>query len=442
MRILYVTAGYPPESLGGVELHIAGLARAAAAAGDEPLVLARSGRPGLPHLGVLDETIEGVPVTRLGNTFEDATTFERLYDHPGLADAVGEQVRRLAPDVVHIHHLTCLSVGVIDRCRALGVPVVMTLHDFWMGCPRGQRITAGLDLCPEIKLGKCLPCLRELWPHVLGRGRAPDAPAEERDAGDMALLEAYHGRIHQVLGLVDQLITPSAFMQRMYAAYGVEAARIRVVENGLPRARWAAALAAAPRRVRGDGGRLRVGFIGSVLPSKGAHLAVAAVKRLGDPLGIALEVWGEVLPFHHDRGYGQRLQQQMAGFESAITLKGPYANEDLPGILAGLDVVVVPSIWYEAYGLTIREAFLAGVPVVTADHGAMAEAVRDGETGLLFRAGDSASLADALRRLADSPELRRRLAGSPDWVRDETETAAELREVYDRAVRSTRGEPG
>ena len=142
MRILYVTAGYPPESLGGVELHVAGLARAAATMGDEPCVLARSGRPGLGHLDVLDEEVDGVPVTRLGNTFEDATSFERLYDHDGLADAVAAQVRRLAPDVVHVHHLTCLSVGVVERCRALGVPVVMTLHDFWMGCPRGQRITA------------------------------------------------------------------------------------------------------------------------------------------------------------------------------------------------------------------------------------------------------------------------------------------------------------
>jgi glycosyltransferase involved in cell wall biosynthesis len=79
--------------------------------------------------------------------------------------------------------------------------------------------------------------------------------------------------------------------------------------------------------------------------------------------------------------------------------------------------------------------------VVTADHGAMAEAVTDGVTGLLFRAGDSASLADALRTLADAPELRRRLAGRPEWVRDEAETASELRGVYARLVERAAGGP-
>jgi len=442
VHVLFVTASYLPESVGGVELHVAGLARALQSQGHRATVFARTGRAGLPHLQTVTESVAGVEVVRLANTFEDATRFERMISHPGIDEAFERTLVRLRPDVVHVHHLTCLSTTLVERCRRHGVPVMMTLHDFWMGCPRGQRVTAGLDLCPTIRLSKCLPCLRELWPHLLGRGRAPDLPAEERDASDLALLEQYHASILSTLGSLDRLCTPSRFMRDMYLDYGVPADKLVVVENGLPLQGPGALRRVARRPAERATGPLRIGYIGSVLPSKGVHLLLEAVRRLGDPAGMRLDIWGEVLPFHNDRSYGARLEALRRGWESAITLHGRYENADLPAILAGTDVLVVPSIWYEAFGLTIREAFLAGVPVVTANHGALAEAVEDGVTGLLFEAGDASSLADALRRLADDPGLRARLAAHPGPVRDEQDAARQLLGLYDQLVRGRQPGPG
>lgn len=430
MRILFVTASYLPESVGGVELHVAGLVRSLRAAGHGCAVAARTARAGQPHLSTRTDDVDGVPVVRLANTFEDATSLESLYAHPGIADALMGVVDGFLPDVVHVHHLTCLSTAFLDRLCERRVPTVMTLHDFWMGCPRGQRITAGLSLCPEIRLEKCVPCLRELWPHLLGGSPGSEASADERDAVDRARLEQYHATMQRVLSGVDRLVTPSAFMRRMYEDYGVPANRIRVVANGLPTAAWRGATPRVPRAA----GPLRVGFIGSVLPSKGVHLLLEAFRRLGDPLAMQVHVWGEVLPFHNDTTYGERLAALRTGFEASITLHGRYANDDLPRILDELDVVVVPSLWYEAFALTIREAWLAGVPVVTSNHGAMAEAVDDGVSGLLFEAGDPASLAAALRRLVEDADLRRRLGRCAHLVRDEGDAAAELLSIYEELL--------
>lgn len=425
MRVLFLGASYLPESVGGVELHIEGLCRALAEAGHEPVVLARTGNPEVGHLELKHEEVGAVPVWRLGNDFSDATELRKLYAHPGIDAAILRAVDEIEPDLVHVHHLTCLSTTVLAALADRGIPTLMTLHDFWMGCPRGQRITAGLELCPEIRLEKCVPCLRELWPHLLGVQPSPDAPSEEKDAHDRAALEEYHATIQRMLGEVAVLVTPSAFMARMFAAYGVKREKLRVVANGLPTARFEG-VAARPLH----DGPLRVGFLGSVLPSKGVHLLIEAWRRLGDPLGMQLHIWGEALPFHNDRSYGERLAAQ-AGGDSAVTLHGRYENAQVPELLADLDVLVVPSIWYEAFALTIREAFLAGVPVIAANHGAMAEAVDDGVTGLLFEAGDSASLAACLRRLADDPGLRKRLAeNARPTVRDEADTAAELLQLY------------
>jgi glycosyltransferase involved in cell wall biosynthesis len=428
MRILFITASYLPESVGGVELHVAGLARALTAAGHECSVLCRTGRPEVGHLELVRDRHEGIEVVRLGNTFEDATSLQRLYAHEGIAKLVLGVVDELSPDVCHVHHLTCLSTAILEGLAARGVPSVMTLHDFWMGCPRGQRITAGLEPCPEIQLSKCVPCLRELWPHLLGPGAGSELGHDEQFAADTALLEDYHTDIRRSLGSVDALVTPSAFMARMFEDYGLPAGSVAVVENGLPSAAYASA-------AREPGGLpLRIGFIGSVLPSKGVHLLLEAYLRLDDPNGMRLDIWGEVLPFHNDRSYGERLEALALGHESEICLHGAYDNAELPTILSSLDVVVVPSLWYEAFCLTIREAFLAGVPVVTANHGAMAEAVEDGVTGLLFEPGDVPSLAAALRRLADDPALRRRLSDCAQRVRDEQDCAAELLGVYQRVT--------
>ncbi len=457
MRILFVSAGYLPEAVGGVELHVAGLARAMTAAGHECAVFTRTGRPDVAHLATVTDTFEGVPVTRMGNTFEDATSLELIYAHEGIADVFMASVEAFSPDLVHIHHLTCLSTRIVDRLTEAGIPTVMTLHDFWMGCPRGQRITSALEPCPVIDLSRCVPCLRELWPHLLGAGAHSGTAVIDTaviDTADREAVSRYHDAMLAVLGKVTALVTPSVFMRDTFEAQGVPVGRIEVVENGLPTGRWAGVAAeraagttrAVGRAVGRDGASgaasgpgqpgtpLRVGYIGSVLASKGVHVLLEAARRLPDPARVVLDIWGEVLPFHHDRDYGARLDALRQGHEASIRLHGRYAQERLPGILAELDVVVVPSLWYEAYCLTIREARLAGVAVVVSDHGALAEAVRHDVDGLLFTPGDADALAAALSRLLDEPGLAARLVAASPTIRDESEAALQLRALYDRCV--------
>ena len=93
--------------------------------------------------------------------------------------------------------------------------------------------------------------------------------------------------------------------------------------------------------------------------------------------------------------------------------QGAYHRVDLPRLMAAVDWVVVPSLWWENAPLVIQEAFLHRRPVICADIGGMAEMVRDGVDGLRFAVGDSAELAEAMRRAADEPDLWQRLAQLP-----------------------------
>ncbi len=118
------------------------------------------------------------------------------------------------------------------------------------------------------------------------------------------------------------------------------------------------------------------------------------------------------------------------GWESAIGFHGRYENREVPKILSNIDVLVVPSIWYEAFCLTLREAFLAGVPVIVSNFGAMAEAVDDGETGLLFNVGDCVDLSEKMKQLMTDSRLRTKLAESHKEVATVKESTAALKKVY------------
>ena len=103
------------------------------------------------------------------------------------------------------------------------------------------------------------------------------------------------------------------------------------------------------------------------------------------------------MPFHDDRDYLDRLKSRAIGLRN-VFFHGAYLPAELPRILSELDVLVVPSLWWESFCLTIREAQLAGVPVIASDLGAMREALDGEECGLLFHAGDARELADRIDR--------------------------------------------
>ena len=116
---------------------------------------------------------------------------------------------------------------------------------------------------------------------------------------------------------------------------------------------------------------------------------------------------------------------------------GPYDHQALGQILAELDVVVVPSIWYENQPLVILEAFAARVPVVATDLGGMQELVRDRCNGLLFLRGDALALARCLEQLAQDRALLTRLRQGIQQVKGIEAHVRELETVYQQLVNPT-----
>ncbi len=166
------------------------------------------------------------------------------------------------------------------------------------------------------------------------------------------------------------------------------------------------------------------------------HTLFEAVRQLpGAPLEVRAYGDGSRFP-----GYTRRLRH-MARQDSRLSLVGVYDRTDVSRILQGLDVVVVPSVWYENSPNTILEAFSHRTPVVASDLGGMAELVEEGVNGLRFTPGDASSLAAKLRQLIDQPGLLAQLRAGIGPVKSVAEEMAELLEVY-RAVAEERNARG
>jgi GT2 family glycosyltransferase len=234
----------------------------------------------------------------------------------------------------------------------------------------------------------------------------------------------------EVLRAADVRIAPSRFLRDRMTALGVPA--IEFLPNGHEPLDL-------PAREPDTAGRVRFGFVGAAIPSKGVHVLAAAFRLLDDPRA-ALRIHGPFVPYHGDSGYEARVRS-ILGPKAGEALRGPFPHEALPQVLAGLDVLVVPSLWEENAPLTVEEAFLARLPVVASGHGGLAERVA-GQGGVCFRPGDPADLARVLRRLLDEPRLRESLSATAPSVPTMDEHVAALEGFYDTALRRYRERPG
>lgn len=435
MKIVLPVHHFPPRYNAGAELYTQRLARLLQRRGHAVEVVCVEwidrGEPG--ELSAAPGRYEGIPIWRLAfNLLGAAEQARWRYDNPLLGDWFKRYLEQAQPDIIHFQAGYLIGLAPLEAALAIGVPSVLTLHDYWFLCPRITLLRGDGSLCETIPADPagCAWCMRlesrrYRIPNRLSGGMLGQVAQRLALNGDRDVIEDRRARLLPALNKVNAVIAPSQFLADRFAPF-VAAGRLHHLPYGLDLTRFA-------RRpsIAAPDGALRIGFIGQIAPHKGIHLLIQAVQRLA-PRGrpIELNVYGglEAQP-----RYVARLRR-MAGNDRRIRLHGRIENSRVPEVLAGLDVSVTPSIWYENSPLAIHEAHAAGVPVITAALGGMAELVRDGVDGLHFRPNDASDLAQKLQQLIDRPDMLPRLrAGikAPISIDDEME---ELTELYRQLI--------
>ena len=378
MRILQIAPAFFEFQPGGTELCARSLHRAALEqAGTESHLLACvpswHGRPGAGS-DFLTPT-RGKAETGIAIRAFDQFHLSQM-DDLGVLRSFREFLENYRPDRIHFHHLLYLGVEGIAVARRTcpKAEILLTLHDYYAICAHDGLMTKKQDgaLCYAAQPHACLHC-------------RPDASIVA-----MALREQ---GIRAALDLVDRLIAPSAFLRDRFIAWGIPAERIVHQPNALPEG-WAGR-SPLPPRDRRPGEPAIFGFFANVMPHKGLHVlleAALSLKAQGVD-GFRVAVHGS--DKHAPEAYKARIAALVENLGASISLRGGYAHEELPELLAGVDAVIVPSVWWENDPLIVRQAAAAGRPILHADLGGLAEAGNQSD-GMAFAPGDAAALAQRL----------------------------------------------
>ena len=225
--------------------------------------------------------------------------------------------------------------------------------------------------------------------------------------------------MEQALRGPDVVITPSVFLEQKIRGYfPVLEERLRAVPLGVKQ---------IPRvaRERPAGTPLRILYVGVLLPHKGAHVLVEALKGL--PSGaVEASLYGATVSVRES--YVAGLREEARGLP--VWFHDAYPHDQLISILSQYDVLVMPMIWEETFSMLAREAMMAGLAVVAARRGALPEVVQDGVNGLLFEPENAADLRRCLMRLIAEPGLLDRLRAVNVPMKPVDEYAREVEAVY------------
>ena len=375
MRIALVVPLYLPELQGGATLVVRRLAREFQRLGHAPFVFSGRATAAEPLGEVARGWVDGIPTWRvnLGHAFTSWTPANDL-NEPG-REGFARFLRATGPQIIHVHGLQGLGVGVIEAAGEAGVPVVSTMHDWWWLCPCLFLYSPGGSACSAANVGPGCP------------GR----PAIDDDRRRRVLAAA--------LPSLELIVVPAPHVAESLVRGGLlPAERIEIQPNGVERAK----VGLPP--VTSHGGPLRLAFLGGAGNElKGFGILLDALERLPRELPIVLDAWATD-PSALD---GRALLKER------VRTHPPFAIEQLDEVLGGADVVVLPSRISESFSLVVREALLRRRAVITTDCGGPLEVIEDGRNGLVVARDSPEELARALERLARDPALVRRLAAAP-----------------------------
>ncbi len=409
MKILKVIHGYPMQYNAGSEVYTQTLCHGLAAR-HEVHVFTREEDAFAPD-GRLRLDYDSEDPCIILHVVNNPRNKDR-YQEPLVDQRFAEVLEQVQPDVVHIGHLNHLSTTLVAEAATREIPIVYTLHDFWLMCPRGQF----MQMFPEDS--------DDLWSYCNGQedrkcaercyARYFSGAAAEQESDIVYWTDWVKRRMRhmrEMTELVDLFIAPSRYIRdRHRDDFGLPESKLAYLDYGFDLSRLAG-------RNRASSEGFVFGYIGTHTPAKGIHDLLHAFGNLsGEP---TLRIWGRHRGQDTEalKAIAQGLPENAA---SRVEWLSEYRNQDIVcDVFNRVDAIVVPSIWAENSPLVIHEAQQARVPVITADEGGMAEYVHHDVNGLLFEHRSTNELARQMQRFVDETELAQRL-GSRGYLHTAT----------------------
>lgn len=313
------------------------------------------------------------------------------------------------PEILHTHNLAGISLSPVAYTKKeLKIPVIMTLHDFWLICPKNTLLMDNGDLCKEGGNKGCNRCSACFFSPI-----------------SKISMNTRNKLVKRLSKNIDLFITPSKKMMDIMLDRGYDF-EIHHLQNGLNIEKFY-------RIERSNNNEfINILMVGYISYHKGVYLLIDAIKSLLEMgyKNIRLILVG---PIENADKLNSFIKAKKV--EKYVDVMGKVSEQKKLELFKGADLFVLPSLWYENYPLTIIEAMASMLPVVGSNVGGIPEMIINGKTGYLFERGDSKDLSikieeiiSAKKKMKDMGRIAREVAIKKFDIKEHTKKIIKIYE--------------
>ena len=287
-------------------------------------------------------------------------------------------LKEVKPDLVHVHVLNNLTYSILQPCFELDIPVVMTIHDAGIICPvRKAWDNNSKKVCLACKGKNVLPC-------IIKNCSCNNKMFTSANAALKNLLEKLTGFNKKIAAFV----TPSDALKELVSQGDIIAEKITVIPPNLTEEY----MNTIPKYSNNN----YFVFVGALYSYKGVPTLLKAMKRVPKDIELHIVGDGNEATIYKDYVSKNNLNVKFLGTLYNAEKQNEYSNSI---------AVIVPSNYFEAFGIVNIEAMACGKPVIASNTGGIPEIIDHGKTGFLFKQGDDKELAYYIEKLWNNQDL-------------------------------------
>jgi glycosyltransferase involved in cell wall biosynthesis len=400
-KLLILNLYYAPESFGGATIVVEQTARRLRENhGWSVLIVTTIRDHSLPRYALRRYKIDGIDIIAINVPTE--LQGEAAYKNAEIARRVVEIARAFEADICHCHAIQVLGCDYFDELRDIGTRIAITIHDCWWICERQFMINSDGFYCNQWALNdaQCAQC-----------------------SNDRRMQVKRNVYLQGQLAKVDLKLFPSSFHRDLHLENGIDESSSFVNKNGvtLPQPSYPAVRAAALE----ERSHTVFGFVGGPGLIKGSEQIIRAfneIERTDYTLQV-VDAAGNVGSSWVDRDYWD--------IPGKVEFIPPYRQNVMDDFFSGIDVLLFPSQWKESFGLTVREALVRNVWVISTDSGGVAEDLEDGVNSSVIPFGSGVKeLRSSIEHALDRKDWKSYSNPSAHKIRGFDEQARELSDYF------------
>lgn len=420
---------YFPDSIGGTEAYVESLCR-------ELVKLNYDVEVAIPSIKN-DYFYENIKVNCYKPNADYNIEVLRGKKEPDNIDSFIKLIKRTNPDIVHIHTvITDCSLFHINELKKMNITLILTLHVPGVMCPRGTFLQWGKAPCDrKLEIYKCAACVlnQRGIPKFLTN---PLLKLQTKNTNSIVnvkylgflfntknYIKEWISNMRELISSVDQVVVLSKWQQEAVEINKIKYKKLILSNHGIEKKNFLKhkEIKLFKEKV------ITFGYIGRIDYIKGIHVLINSFLKISAE-NIKLKIYG-IANTKEENKYYEYLRK-LAGDDIRILFEGPLNSANRSEKMKDIDVLVIPSIWYETGPLVLLEAFNFKIPIIGSDLGGISEKIVDGYTGYLYEVGNINKLKETLQKIIDKPDLIKILSDNINYNKYTEDVAQEMSNLY------------